>query len=558
MRDQCRRGRELLRRLADDPRAIAERARLELHLAECARCAGHVRAARLLAGAAARLVPPPLAPAAATALEERLRSAIRLGLAARAPAVPLRRAAVARRLALAASLAVLVGGSALWVFFRHGGEGGESAGPPAGPVAGTIARVPHANVEAARVVRVTGPGTGELVPGAALGPGVEADVEAGGELVLHFANDTMVSVHGPGRAVMARTGRGIILRRGVAAVHAARSRPGEGFVVAAPGWRVEVVGTRFVVDAGGAGVVVVLEGTVAVVTEVAAAQWIVRAGQRLVPLDPQAGPRALSPEEREHAAALLPAAGEAARAGAPDPEPRVEAPPAVPPEPAPDQGGEAKATGTVEQPGGTGGASAVEVARRAMQAGRVQDAIDALAQKAARGRLQRDGLELLADAYAAAGRIDEAVGAYRRVARESPRTAAAENALYAAARLLLERAGRAREALEIVEDLRREHGKGMLAQETTIAYFEALLRVDDPRAATALDDYLSRYPNGYRAADALFLLGALRQAAGNCEAAVPLYRRLLELQPAGPRARDVQRRMDACGRMTAPHAGGGR
>ncbi len=301
-------------------------------------------------------------------------------------------------------------------------------------------------------------------------------------------------------------------------------------------------------DAGGS--VSVVEGVVAVTLASPDHRWDVVAGQRLAPRTPGATPRPLTAEERARVEVLLSDGERGVAAGGPpsmadagvDPavaaREEADAPPARPADSAP------VADATAARPAGP---SVRDAARQALAAGNPGEAIAVLEPQAAAGRLDRDGLELLADAYAAAGRLGEAVAAYREVAARAPNTGTAENALYAAARLLLDRAGQPREALEMFETLRRDYPDGAIVQEVAIARFETLLRLRDPRGLAALEEYLERFPSGYRAAEASFLLAAQLQAAGDCTRAIPLLRRYLELRPGGSKATDVRERLVLCG-----------
>ena len=562
--EPCRRGAEILDRLTDDPSSRVEQGRWAVHVAECAACREHARALRVLVREAGRMAPSRLAEAAARQLEDSLFASIRSGDALRRPAVPSPVSTRRRLFALAASLALVAGaGVALW--FALSPATGPSGKPDAGFVAAPTSRdaglqpAPElvATVEAARGARLATAAGTDLVAGAALVPGAEATLAARSELVLRFADGSLAALRGPGRIAVLPDRRGLELRAGGVAVRAAKSEPGKGFVVRLADWRAEVVGTQFVVDAGGdGGSIAVLEGTVAVTLSATGRRWDVGAGEFLEP-QVDVEPRALSAGEQALFAVVLPA----------DPATAVtpSAPPAAPTSAADAGGAATEADATVlpsipgplvaVSPGSPPGPSVTERARQAMAAGDPAAAIATLEPDASQGRLGREGLALLADAYAADGRVDEAVDVYRNLAAGNPGSSTAENALYAATRLLLDRRGKPHEALDLLETLRRDFPRGALGEETAIAWFETLLRLRDARARAALEDYLARFPAGYRLAEASYLLGAQLQAEGVCARAVPLLQRYLELRANGTKADDARERIAACGGNAPSTAG---
>jgi|GEM_PF-2752857 len=558
----CRRGSKIVRHLADDPSSRPARARWEVHLAECPACREHARALLRLVREAARIAPPPLTEPAARRIEDSVLASIRSGTDRPWPAVapPAHRPLPA--LALAASVALLAGTAVVLWLLLSSRPPGPPAHPPTGPVAASPApdgEAPGvaallATVEAARGAHGTLPVTADLAPGATLPPGTEVTTDAAGELVLRFADGSLAALRGPGQIAVLPDRRGLDLRAGLVAVRAARSEPGRGFVVRVADWQAEVVGTRFVVAAGDdGGSVSVLEGTVAVTLRSTGRTWNVPAGRFLAPRS-GAETRALSPEERDRFSSLVPR--DPARSTAPDNPPAASAaaaPPPAPPRPSATRNADASLSSSTSQrsvavPRAIPGApSPVQRALQAMAAGDPAAAVAALEPDASQGRLDREGLALLAEAYAACGRVEDAVRVYRLLAVRNPGSPAAENASYAAARLLLDRGGSPREALDWIDALQRDFPNGALAEETAIARFEALLRLRDARARSALEDYLARFPAGYRAAEASYLLGVELQAEGACDRALPLLNRYLELRPSGAKAADARQRIAACG-----------
>jgi TolA-binding protein len=283
--------------------------------------------------------------------------------------------------------------------------------------------------------------------------------------------------------------------------------PGKSFVVNAPGWRVRVVGTQFLVTTQGVVSVEVIEGTVSVEsrTELDAPAVRVHAGEcwdggsrRVAPCRvPAARSEEPPPVEtrapRVHRAAQDKVVNVARLSPPPlvvaEPPPaRLEpAPPSVPPpstlHPHPDPLPPAGEGSPAESP-----EAQYDLAQRLARSGQFQDAAAMFA------------------------KVAVARGAY------------ADLALFELGRLKQQRLSDPAGSLATFERYRREFPRGALRQEVDFSSIEALLSLSlDDRAGTAIDGFLSAYPKNERRGELLLVRGDLSRKKGDCARALSFY-----------------------------------
>jgi ferric-dicitrate binding protein FerR (iron transport regulator) len=439
--------------------------RVHAHLEGCAACQQKAELWRKLVPGMRALVPTPPAELGARRLQvEVLRQLQSAGeVRARAP----------RRWMAGTGAAVLLAAAAVVALWLHGpGKPGTQAGTGA-PAYATVTRI---------VGNVTS-GRGGLAPSASLAAGAEIEVAAAGEVELRMDRGSVLRLRGPARLALGGSARDVQLALGEGTLEAevAHRLSGETFAVSTRDARVEVRGTRFVVATGPAGSSVrVSEGLVAVRLSDGSSR-MVGAGE----------------------SATTETSGAAASEVMPD---------AVP----------AEAPSCAQAARGCQGAA--RAARQSMRGG---DNDRALRLVAGASRSTRDGApacsrELLAcedelgylraEALRGAGRIDDAVSAYKALNRAGAPAAMRQNALYAAAELE-RRKGRAREAGADYESALLVAPRGALHEEALVGSMESAAQAGERgRASAFARRYLSEFPTGRAAPAAQRLVDA---AAGN-------------------------------------------
>jgi anti-sigma factor RsiW len=327
-----------------------------------------------------------------------------------------------------------------------------------------------------------------LMTAAPLGAEAEIDVAAGGDAELAMERGSRLRLHGPARLTLGGTPGAVALRLagGTLDAEVAHRLPGETFAVATADLRVDVRGTRFVVAAGAAGSVVrVLDGLVAVAFSDGSA--------RLVGAGESAG---TAPE----VVAIPPSDGAPAPAaeGAPALEVTpVACGPAV-------RSCQAAARSARQSMRGGGDERALRLVGAASRSAR--DAGPACARELS---ACQDELGYLgAEALRGAGRVDEAIGAFRALNRPGAPAAMRQNALYAAAELARAR-GRTREARADYESALAVAPHGALREEAVIGSMESADALGDRgRAAALARIYLGDFPDGRDAPTARRLLSS--------------------------------------------------
>ncbi|HEY7372039.1 MAG TPA: FecR domain-containing protein [Polyangia bacterium] len=348
---------------------------------------------------------------------------------------------------------------------------------------------PAAPVGYAAVTRVEGGASvGDRAPVAAMRVPVGAPIALGAGAVVELAVDSGATLRatGPGRLALEGSAGAVAVRLTAGKVDAqvAHRQPNQTFAVITRHARVEVRGTRFSVAAAGETAhVEVTEGRVAV-TRDDGRTTLVSAGDSYDWVPPGAEPPATEPPAR-----------------AVD-EPLDEAP-------APD-----RSSGCADS------ARSCQAAARAIRATmRGGDSERALRMIADAGRVARaacpggagacdDELRYLhAEALNQAGRLDDAVAAYRALDRRGAPSAMRQNALYAAAQIE-RRQGRPAAAAADFERASAAAPRGALREDALVGAMESAQAAGDgARARTAAGRYLEEFPRGLRAPAAHKLVG---------------------------------------------------
>jgi hypothetical protein len=446
----------------------AAQVRLHDHLEGCAACRAQAEMWTRLLPAMRAVQPPPLD-------EMQVR---RLEVAVEREREQSARPRLAQRRPFAWALPVLVGGAAAALLVvrlsRPGGDG---------PV--------RLSAEVRRAHRAS------VVAGTTLGAEQTLAVAKGGEAELVLGPGTTASLHGPARLTLRGSAADVelALAEGVLDAVVAHRRPGETFAVTASGARVVVRGTRFTVSAGASG------------------SWVRVDEGRVGVLGPGNAERAVSAGETLALAA--PAAEALPHALAPAVEAQATEVPAREPDTT-DAASAAEACGPARACAAT-----ARQARLAMRAGAHRRALAIISSAAetaesdaggeacrdVRTSCQRELGYLQAEALRLDGRLEAAVGAYKRLDQRGAPSATRQNALYAAAQLE-QRLGHAAAARADYERALAAAPAGALNAEALLGAMESASEAHEPDAARALARrYLGRFPDGPGAARARLLTG---------------------------------------------------
>jgi len=453
----------------------ADSVRFHAHLEGCAAC-------RERAGLWRRLVPEmreAVAPAPGAMATRRMQIELerRLGAERGAPAAVTRRWRWVPALALAAAAAAV----ALW--FRAGPT------PPVG----------YAALGDVRGAVSVGDRAAARASGARVPIGAPIALGAGAALTLVLDGGAILVVDGPGRLTLEGSGRAVAVRLSAGTLHAevTHRQADQTFAVLTRDLRVEVRGTKFGVEATPAGSRVdVSEGQVAV----------------------------LFADGRQ----TLVSAGEGASTLRPEP-PREQPPPeAQPPAPPPSGDERSSATGRAAVQGTTA-ARCAEVARSCqttagavratMRGGGSSRALRQIADarrelRAAGPRCEEsasaceDELGYLhAEVLNQAGRLDDAVAAYRALDRRGAPAAMRQNALYASGQIE-RRQGRPAAAAADFERALAAAPRGALREDALVGAMESAQAAGQGARARGLAGrYLREYPRGLAAPAAERLTG---------------------------------------------------
>jgi hypothetical protein len=426
------------------------------HLESCAECRRRAALWGRLAPVMRRLAPEPPGPLRARRMEVEIeRRLAQLPAPLRAPG----RAVGWAGLAIAATAAAIV----LVARFR----GGDARLPE---------RASRLTAQVTSIAGAARTGGAALQAGAMIAADQPIDVETGAVATIALA-DASVTLEGPARLTVAGDVGHVALGldRGTLTASVAHRAPGATFAVKTHEARVEVRGTRFIVDAGaGRSTVAVQEGRVAVFASdgsersVAAGARVALEGTRFV-------------DERAAPPVEVPAPSEAA-----------------------------------PRPCETSGPSCEVTARQAHAAMRAGDAAHALrlVESAMAARLDcadasagasscHDELRYLrAEALRQDGRFDAAVTAYKALDHRAAPAAMRQNAFYAAAQLE-QRLGRSGAARADFERALAAAPAGALREEALMGAMESAAAAGETgRAAELAGRYLTDFPAGLGAARA--------------------------------------------------------
>ena len=451
--------------------------RVHAHLEGCAACRQKAELWRRVVPGMRALAPTPPAELGARRLQ--------VEILKRLQSSPEPRARAPRRgLRVAGALALLGAVAALTIIWRQPRTEPRASAPAVAPARfATVTRT-------LGQVRVEGR---PLAPSAALPAGTVLEVGGAGETELSMDRGSTLRLRGPARLTLAGTAGQAALRleEGTLEAQVAHRLAGETFSVSTRDARVEVRGTHFIVRAGAAGSwVQVVEGVVAVQLADGSSR-LVRAGEIVTTAPAGEAPPAPAGE--------MPPAP----AGETPPAPAGEAPPAPP-----------SCSSAVRSC-----RSAARGARQSMRGGDNDRALG-LVSGASRSARQtgpscaseiaacEDELGYLrAEALRAAGRIDDAVGAYRALNRPGAPAAMRQNALYAAAELERRR-GRTREAGTDYESALSVAPRGVLREEALVGAMESAAELGErARASAFARRYLAEFPDGRAAPAARRLAG---------------------------------------------------
>jgi len=433
--------------------------RVHAHLEACARCRERAERWRLLIPRMRGFVPSPPAELAARHME--------VELLRRLQSKPAARPAAWRPWKFGAAFGAVTVAAVLLLWARPWGL---SPGPSA--------------TAFATVTRSTGGVTASgraLAAASSVAAESRLQVGAGGDVELTLARGSRVRLRGPAEIVLGGSTRAVALQLAAGTLDAevAHRMADETFVVSTRDLRVEVRGTRFSVAAEARGSSVrVAEGRVAVTLGDGSTR-LVGAGESATTVPAQDEPPA------DEGTTALPGERPAASG------PVVSC---------------ASAVRTCQ--------AAASTARRTMRGG---DEARALRLIAAAGRAARDGAPscgrelaacedelgyLDAEALRAAGRLDEAVAAYRTLNRAGAPPEMRQNALYAAAELERRR-GRTRAACADYEGALAAAPRGALREESLVGAMECAEELGERARAGALGrKYLAEFPTGRAGADA--------------------------------------------------------
>ncbi len=322
---------------------------------------------------------------------------------------------------------------------------------------------------------------------------------AAGRAELKLGRGALLRIVGPARVVLGGTPRAVALRleSGEVGAEVAHREPGETFAVIAPDLRVEVRGTRFSVGAAPA----------RTSSRISGGSWVrVDDGRVEVAL--------ASGEHRfvstgETLAWPPPAAPTAPAAPTTNAAPGTPPPPEESPTPDTTMGprapvaacSEARRTCQATALAARDSMRAGDQARALRQLGAASGGLRAAHASAACGRAGVGACEdelgyLRAEALRGAGRLDDAIAAYRRLGGRAEPAAMRQNALYAAAELEARRGQAARARADYQRAL-AVAPRGALAGESMLGAMDSAAALGDHAAAAALARrYLAAFPGG--------------------------------------------------------------
>ncbi len=452
----------------------ADSVRFHAHIEGCLACRERAALWRGLAPAMRVAVPPGPAPMAIRRMQVEIERSL-AGTAAASPARGWRSWWAPAFGAVAAAAAVVI-----WL-------GAGRREPAARPD-----RVGYAAVTRAE----GGASVGDRAPVAAMRVPVGAPIALGAGAVVELAVDggATLRVVGPGRlALEGRAGAvAVRLTEGKLEAQVAHRQPNETFAVVTRHARVEVRGTRFSVAAGGEAThVEVTEGRVAV-TRDDGRTTLVSAGDSYDWVPPGTEPPAAAPAQAQaQAIEDLPAPGAA---------------------PSIDRSNACAEIARACQ-------ATARAVRATMRGGDPERALRLIAEsrRTARGgdascqadtSACDDELRYLhAEALNQAGRLDEAVAAFRALDRRGAPSAMRQNALYAAAQIE-RRQGRPAAAAADFERASAAAPRGALREDALVGAMESAQAAGDgARARAAAGRYLDEFPRGLRARAARRLVG---------------------------------------------------
>jgi ferric-dicitrate binding protein FerR (iron transport regulator) len=435
----------------------ADSVRFHSHIEGCAACRERAALWRGLVPALRDAVPP--GPGAMAT--RRMQVEIERQLAGRAAVSPARR----WRLWWAPAFGLAAAAAAIVIWLRVGGH------PPA-PVAASYAWVSDIGGD----VRV---GEKSLPAGARIPAGTPIVLAAGGAVNMELDGGAAVEVAGPARFTFEGSASAVAVRltEGKLSAQVTHRRPDETFAVITRHTRVEVRGTQFYVDASGEGThVAVAEGRVAVLLD--------------------------------DGRSTLVSAGGSYDWHPPGLEPAVQ--PVLPPGDAPALLERSSSCADVAR----SCQAAARAIRATMRGGDTERALRMIAdaRRAARGGDAScpggagacdDELRYLhAEALNQAGRLDDAVAAYRALDRRGAPSAMRQNALYAAAQIE-RRQGRLAAAAADFELASAAAPRGALREDALVGAMESARAAGDgPRARALATRYLDEFPRGLGAAAA--------------------------------------------------------
>jgi len=461
---RCRDVEAHLAEAVDDRLPAAASVRLHDHLESCATCRGRAALWRQLTPALRALEPPP--PEAMAARRMQIEIERQLATLA-APTRPRWRRAWIPALAGAAAAAVAV---LAWAHHARPLADGYGYATVA-RLSGTLTAGPRA-----------------LAPSMVVPTGLPLALAAGAETELALDRGTIVHVVGPAHVALGGTARAVAIRLEDGAITAAvaHRRPGESFQVVTSDVRVEVRGTRFSVTKGGAGSAVrVDEGKVLVQFSDGRTQFV-SAGESATSAPPSEAPpaprttAAVPPLELEGPPARLGTCSTALRACR-------------------DTTASVRSTMRGGEPG--------RALRLLAERGRPTLELDPRCGGEPLGACQDELRYLRAEALNQAGRLDEAIAAYRALDRRGAPAAMRQNALYAAAQIERRR-GHGDDARADYEHALDVAPQGALREEILIGAMETEQAAGNGGRARALAHrYLGEFPSGIGAATARRLAG---------------------------------------------------
>ena len=459
----------------------ADSVRFHAHLEGCAAC-------RERAQLWSRLVPEmrgSVAPAPGAMAIRRMQIELERRLAVE-PAAP---AAVAWRWrwAPALALAAAAAAAAIVLWWRPG------LTPPAAPEGYATFGV----VRGAVSVGDRAPGTAGAAPGGRVPIGVPIALGTGAALTMVVDGGAALAVDGPGRLTLEGSAGAVAVHLAAGALRAevTHRRADQTFAVLTRDLRVEVRGTKFAVEATSAGSLVeVSEGQVAV-RFADGRQTLVSAGEQTSTL-PREPPR----EQPIPASPPAPAGG-----GGPSPAMARGPAAGVVTTSCAEVARSCEATARAVRASMRGGGSE-RALRQIAEAGRELRAAGPRCEGSA-GACEDELGYLHAEVLNQAGRLDDAVAAYRTLDRRGAPAAMRQNALYAAAQIE-RRQGRPAAAAADFERALAASPRGALREDALVGAMDSAQAAGHAGRARALARrYLQEYPRGLAAPAAGRLTG---------------------------------------------------